>query len=208
MWLEYVIGFFYTIINFVFAFATKTKKGGGVQRSCKDMFSNRFYFALGKLFPLFVFLGISSYQWNPIAKVFVNHQNSKALIIFNLSFLVFLIIFYVTQLVRLSLLQDQNSVTHLVAFGLGPLAATICFYICLIESESFYFGINCVIVFLRHVNGKLTYFHTTSFLMNKNNGKDLFQKNFNRVTIQIQITLLKFLTTLHSHCFSHFYRWV
>lgn len=119
------------------------------------MFSQRFYNGLQKTYPLIISLGLSRYSWNPSKKLFHPLPKAKKLFRFNIIFLGVFIVFYLFQLTRYTMLKDQKAVTRLIAFGMGPLLALICFWLTLVSSKEFYVAVNSTLQFLRLLNGNI-----------------------------------------------------
>lgn len=120
------------------------------------MFSDRFYFTLGFIFPLFATFGICQYTWSRHDNVFVKlldkHNNTKV-INFNLFLLLIWILFHIFQITRFYLKNDLNAVVFLVACIMVLFIGAISAFLLIISGDDFFSVVNSVMIFMERIKG-------------------------------------------------------
>lgn len=115
------------------------------------MFSNRFYTAVARIFPIFTFCGASTYRWCSTTRLFVKSEKEQIIVWYNICFLYFWIGFHFYRLVLFILVGDSNSFIITLAFLLSLFVVAISFTIVLAYDDSSFGLLNSAIIFLRYL---------------------------------------------------------
>lgn len=179
-----------TLFAFLLQFDDILACGKFVPKVTYKMFSDRFYFAVGKLLPIFRFCGASAYLWCSNSRLFVRHEKYLNFGWLTYSLLHLWIAFHVYRLTVFYLAGNFTTFVILLAFFLSLIVMYIIFTILLIYDDTAFELFNSVLVFMRYLNRKFSKQNHTDYTFYLVKPLLILQNGIIQTTMPIQVNVL------------------